>query len=99
MAIGVIIEFPGGTIEQYEAVTRELDARNNPPAGNLFHAAGQAEGVLRLIEVWESQEALDAFVRDRLGAALRAVGTPEPRITVWPLHTAVAAPSLVPPQG
>src|SRR4051794_35017029 len=99
MSIAVISEFPGATLEQYEAAGSAMDVQANPPAGILFHAAGVGEGVLRLIEVWESQEALDAFVRDRQAAALRQVGAPEPRISTWPVHTAVAAPSLVPQQG
>jgi hypothetical protein len=98
MAIGMLAEIPGGTIEQYEAVVRALDVQHNPPAGGLFHSAGEAQGVLRVVEVWESQAELDAFVRDRLRAAIEQVGMPQPRMTVWPLHAVRAAPQLV-PQG
>src|SRR4051794_38441602 len=99
MAIGLLADIPGGTIEQYEAIVRALDMRGTPPAGALFHAAGEAEGGLRVMEVWESQAALDAFVRGRLGAALQQAGVPEPRITTWELHTAMAAPQLVHEHG
>ncbi len=79
MAIGLLIEGAGMTEEQYAAVRQAVSPTNRPPAGLLYHAAGPVADGFRVMEVWESQEALDAF----FGAALgRALG--EARVTAQP---------------
>jgi hypothetical protein len=74
MAIGVIIDAPGGTQAQYDAVLAAVGP--HLPADLLFHAAGPREGGFVLVDVWESPEALDRFMAQRLGPALRAAGWP-----------------------
>ena len=38
----------------------------------LYHVAGAAQsGGFRVIEVWESQEVVDRFFQEKLGAALQ----------------------------
>jgi hypothetical protein len=65
MAIVVIQEFPA-TLEQYEAVNAELDSRNNPPEGLILHTGGQVGDGMRVIDVWESQDAYERFMNERL---------------------------------
>jgi len=56
-------------------------------AGLFFLAAGQAEGGFRVFDVWESQEALDRFSRDRLMPAAEKIGgIPQPQVEVVPVH-------------
>jgi hypothetical protein len=47
------------------------------------------EGGLRVVDVWESQDALDAFVRDQLMPALQRLGIAFPPnfqpTAVWPV--------------
>ena len=74
MAIGVIIDAPGGTQAQYDRVL--ADVGPHFPAELLVHAAGPREGGFVLVDVWESQEALDRFVAQRLRPALQAAGWP-----------------------
>jgi len=76
MAIGVIFEAAGVTQAQYEQTKNEVAPGNTPPAGSglLYHAAGPSETGWCVIEVWESQEALDRFFKDKLGAALQRAG-------------------------
>ena len=40
VAIGMIIDFAGGTQEQYEAVLEQLNLGGKMPPGGIFHAAG-----------------------------------------------------------
>ena len=73
MAFALVFDFPDGTREQYEAVLRELGVEPGASAtepGRLFHAAGPGEEGWRVIDVWESRDALDAFFRERLADAL-----------------------------
>jgi hypothetical protein len=90
MAIGILVEIPGGTQANYDAVIARMDLRNDPPEGCLVHMAGPMEGGWRVVDVWESQEHFDRFMSERLGAALRAENTPESRPRAFPLHSLFA---------
>jgi hypothetical protein len=90
MAIGLMVEVPGGTQAQYDAVIARMDLQNNPPEGCLVHMAGPGEGGWRVVDVWESQEHFDRFQSERLGAALQAENMPEPRVTSFPIHALFA---------
>src|SRR3974390_3304649 len=68
MAIVVIFSFPGGTVEQYEAVCREVAGKpmmsslaDWPGGGCLAHTAGAAPDGLTVVDVWESPEKFQAF--------------------------------------
>ncbi len=72
MAVVVIQEVPA-TPEQYDAVNEKLAAHSDPPAGLLIHTGGEMEGGMRVIDVWESEEAFNTFREERLGPAVAAV--------------------------
>ena len=76
MAIGVIFEGAGVTQAQYDQVRNEVAPGNTPAAGSglLYHAGGPSESGWSVIEVWESQEAIDRFFQEKLGAALQRAG-------------------------
>jgi quinol monooxygenase YgiN len=74
MAIGFIFNNPGQTQEQYDASVEQLNLAENLPEGWIFHAAGPTEDGWRVVEVWESQEAADAYFQGRLGQVLQNVG-------------------------
>jgi hypothetical protein len=78
MAVGVLMEFPGVTREQYEALGREL-ALAALPSGALTHLCGPtADGGWRTIDVWESEHALEQFLSEQLIPKAQAVGFPQP---------------------
>ncbi len=54
-----------------EQVTNEVSPGNKEPPGLLYHAAGPTENGWCVMEVWESQEMLDQFFQQKLGAALK----------------------------
>lgn len=80
MAVTFIMEIPGGTAEQYEAVMEKIGlAGPNPtlPEGGLVHCAYAIESGWRVIDVWESEEAFGRFFAERLQDALLAAQVPE----------------------
>jgi hypothetical protein len=87
--IAVLTEYRGAGQEQYDAVIRDLDLGGKGYKGSVFHVAGPMEGGWRIVDVWDSQAALDAFMHDKLLAALQKNGVPEPQVTVWPVHNTV----------
>ncbi len=95
MAVAVIQEFPlegdDRTTTNYDRVQEALGIRADPPAGGLVHAAGFDEeaGVFRLFDVWESEEAWNAFFNDRLMPVVGPMmeqGARAPQTRVYQLH-------------
>ena len=98
MADAVIHLLPEGIgQQQYDAVNEELDAQGDPPAGLMFHAAGQGEdGRWRIIEVWESRDRFERFNEERITPAIATVtGIPAEQMPEAE-HTWFAAHGLFP---
>jgi hypothetical protein len=69
----LIIELPIAA-EQYDTVNAKMNFFDDPPEGLILHSAGKAEnGSWRIYEVWESEEASQAFDEARLVPALAEV--------------------------
>lgn len=87
MAVSIVMEFPGASQAQYDAVMRELglllgDQGGDWPKGILSHMAGSTDDGWCVVDVWESQTAFGEFQANRLGPAIAKVGgLPEPRVT------------------
>jgi quinol monooxygenase YgiN len=95
MAVAVIQEFPiegdDRTTTVYDRVQEALDARAKPPSGGLVHTAGFDEdaGVFRIFDVWESEDAWDTFLKDRLMPIVQPMmdqGRRPPETRVYQLH-------------
>ncbi len=78
MAVGVFMEFPGVTWEQYEHLVQDL-ALSGPPEGELIHVCGPtSDGGWRTVDVWDSQEAFERFANELLMPRAQARGFPQP---------------------
>jgi hypothetical protein len=90
MALAFLIELPDFTPEQGAAVLRELGLSNRPPAGQVLHIEGPMEGGgMRIVDVWESREVFETFIREQLGPAFQRAGASLPADmqpkAVWPV--------------
>jgi hypothetical protein len=94
MAVAMFMEWPGVTQEQYDAVLEELDLDQNPADGGLLHLASLTPDGLRVVDLWETVEAFDAFSQERMMPAVQNAGIEsEPRIDIFPVHN-MYAPGL-----
>jgi len=88
MAVLVIADIPGATVEQYEAVSRALGFRDpgfEPPAGLISHTAGvDADGVL-IVDVWKSAEDFERLMQQAV-PAMQEVGVPPMEPRILPIH-------------
>lgn len=100
MAFVVIQEFPiegeNRSTANYDRVQEALGTRTKPPAGGLVHTAGFDEraGVFRIFDVWESEDAWNAFLDDRLMPVVRPMleqGGRAPETRTYHLHEFQAA--------
>ncbi len=78
-----MLEFDGFDKDDYAKVNSILgidmdSGEGDWPPGLLSHSAGRTETGWTVIEVWESREAQDEFMKSRLGAALQQAGVNGP---------------------
>ena len=86
MALAILAEIPELTGEDYERVVKKVN-ESGSPAGALLHAGGPMEGGYRIVEVWETREAADAFYGSNLYREATASITTEPKVVMtWPVH-------------
>jgi hypothetical protein len=85
MAHCFIIDVPGGTTAQYDAVMEDMALGDRLPAGAQYHGAGMTPDGLRIIDVWDSPEVFDHFGETKLGPLAGARGL-SPEITPLPVE-------------
>ena len=83
MAELLILEFEDFGESHYEKVNDILDIdqstdEGNWPAGIISHTAAPTEDGWVVIEVWETREDQDEFMKTRLGPALQQAGINKP---------------------
>ena len=72
---------------QYDTLRFTVDWRSDQPAGGVLHAAAFDDaGHLHVADVWESAEALNAFVSERLLPAFQSLKIHPPEVAIYPLH-------------
>ena len=79
MPVVLIHQGAGLTRESYEETVRKLTDGKGvhspadwPVEGLLTHTAGEADGGFRVVDVWESEEAMNDFRDNRLFPAIKA---------------------------
>jgi hypothetical protein len=62
MALGLYFKPSSFTKERYDETIKKLEAAGaGAPAGRLYHVAFEADGLIQVFDVWESQESFEAF--------------------------------------
>jgi hypothetical protein len=89
--MSVLIRFAPAslTAAQYDESIRKLEAAGDfPPDGLDYHLCFGSEGSLRVSEIWDSKEQLEAF-GERLMPVLAEVGIEPGEPEVMPVHNVV----------
>lgn len=97
MPVGVLFEFPGVTAAQYDAVSRKLTNGRQLEAlsdwaggGILSHVAGPTATGWRVVDVWESPAAFEAFGA-RLMPLLAEANFPQVTPEIFEVHNFVGS--------
>lgn len=62
MALALYFSPSSFTAERYDETIKKLEAAGAAaPAGRLYHCAFEVDGLIQVFDVWESQEAFEAF--------------------------------------
>ena len=92
MAIVMTMEAPGATPDQYDALNEALGVVDDAtaPDGLVMHMAGISEDGMVIVDVWESQEKLDAFfTTGGLGQALEESDMQVGQPSIHKLHDVI----------
>jgi hypothetical protein len=89
MAVGIIQDFAEGDAAKYDEVVRSMDLNGRMPSGGLFHVAGPGpDGGWRVVDVWESEAAFQAFAEASIGPLTEAAGMDRPEVRSFEVHNA-----------
>jgi hypothetical protein len=62
MPLGLYFTPSSFTKERYDDTIKRLEAAGaGAPAGRLYHCAMEADGLIQVFDVWDSQESFEAF--------------------------------------
>jgi hypothetical protein len=94
MAIAVIIDFQGGTLDQYDQIAERLGFTTGGagPSGLLFHWVTTSDDGTRVVDVWEDRETFERFSEETIGPIAQEVGAPGPsRVRFCEVHNYLTA--------
>jgi len=94
MAHAFVMDFAGGTLDQYDEVISRMGFTPNGAGapGALFHWAAKSDDGLRVVDVWETPEAFNNFADTQIGPITAAVGIEPPVVTAYEVHNTLTAP-------
>ena len=80
MAVAVVMEFAGATLDQYDQVIAKMgfSPAGAGPRGALFHWVAETADGVRVTDVWESREQFDQFAQEQIGPYTAEAGIPGP---------------------
>jgi hypothetical protein len=94
MAIGVVMDFNGATLAQYDQVIDKMHFTPGGPGapGGIFHWCTATDSGIRVTDVWETREQFDAFAQDQIGPITAEAGVPQPPVlTFYEVHNYLTA--------
>jgi NAD dependent epimerase/dehydratase family enzyme len=89
MAVGLILDYRGGTLAQYDRIS-EMMPGGREGAGVIFHWVAATDDGVRVVDVWEDRATFDKFDEETLGPFSADVGIPQPEITEYEVHKMLA---------
>ena len=91
MAVLMLMDIEA-TLDEYDRVNEIVDPATNPPPGLILHVGSQHGNVIRVADVWESEQQFNDFREQRLGPAVGQVlgaDAGPPQIEILEVHDLV----------
>ena len=88
MAVGIVLEFKGATLDQYDQVIKKmgLSPGGTTPHGGVFHWVAKNDDGLFIVDVWETRAIFDKFAEEKIGPITAEIGMPAPAMTFYEIH-------------
>jgi hypothetical protein len=89
MALGFYFTPSSFTPARYDDAIRRLEAAGaGAPAGRLYHVALEADGLIQVFDIWDSQESFEAFGKTLL-PIMAELGADPGKPQVMPVHNTI----------
>ena len=89
MAVALILDFKGGTLEQYDQIIDKmgLEPGGTTPPGAIFHwVAATPEGI-KVVDVWETMDQFNRFAGENIMPNTQKAGIEAPpEMTTHEVH-------------
>ena len=93
MSIGVLLDIPGGTREQYEEINQkafgDTKGPTEAPNGLILHTAGATPNGWRIFDVWETAEDFQRFNDEIIMPATEGMDMPQVPPEVYELTNVI----------
>lgn len=94
MSIIMLMHWPEVSKAQYEQARKEINWEGDTPQGAKFHVAWFGEDGFHVLDLWESREDFERFLKQRLTPAVQKIGIQgQPKVQYANAH-AVFAPNI-----
>lgn len=90
MTVAIQMDFPGATLEEYDRVIEKMGFTPGGPGAPdaISHWAAQTDSGLRVVDVWKTREAFEAFAQNSIGPITQEMGFPgPPEMTFFDVHS------------
>ena len=74
MATVMLMHWPEVSLDQYEQARKEINWEGDVPKGAKFHVARMAKDGFHVLDLWDSREDFEKFVRERLMPGVQKIG-------------------------
>jgi hypothetical protein len=94
MAVAVVMDFEGTTLDQYDEVIDKMGftPRGSGPPGAISHWVTKTDNGIRVTDVWETREQYEKFAEEQIGPVTQEVGVSAPPQTAFhEVHTYLTA--------
>ena len=91
MAVGLILDFKGATLDQYDEVVKKMDLGGKTAPGGIYHWVAPTDDGFRVVDVWEDRATFDKFAEEKIGPITAEVGIEgPPEITEYEIHNTLS---------
>ena len=94
MAVAVVLEFEGATLDQYDQVIEKMGFTpgGTGAPGSISHWVTKTDNGIRVTDVWETREQFENFAQEQIGPYTQEVGiSAPPQTTFFEVHNYLAA--------
>jgi hypothetical protein len=89
MAVAIVMDFEGATLEQYDKVCAlmGLTPGGKGPKGAISHWCTATDNGIRVTDVWETKEGFEKFAQEEIGPKSAEAGIAgQPEMTFFEVH-------------
>lgn len=80
----------GWTVEDYDNLITKMDLDGRSAAGVVFHWAAVTDEGVHAVDVYESREAADALVAEKIAPISAELGLTPPDVREYAVHSTLA---------